>query len=148
MRQSGKPRPVSPSEITTACLQDELTNDDGQLRRGQAQVSDNGAPVPNPGGDIRQLFFSFFLSFFPCRDFPPSSFVLPRTCCTLCNPSRARGFSFVRNSSPPMTPFFLGRVQAASDVIASVQVSVPYIPIHRLNPQLFLMFSLWSQWSG
>ena len=58
MRQSGKPRPVSPSEITAACLQDELANDDDQLRRGQ--VTDNGAPVPKPGGDIRQLFFLFF----------------------------------------------------------------------------------------
>ena len=32
MAQSAKPRPVSPSKITTGCLHDELANDNSQLK--------------------------------------------------------------------------------------------------------------------
>ena len=119
MRQSGKPRPASPSEITTACLQDELANDGGGVnltsgimaRRCQTEleITDN---------------------FFFCRDVPPAPLYYDYN---TVSTERESDFLCLK------TPFIPGRVHVAVSVIASGKVSGLYIPISPPGPQLFLM---------
>ena len=59
MRQSRKPRPASPSKITTACLQNELADDGGEVEL----KSRMWRQVPTPLGITDNLIdFLFFLS--------------------------------------------------------------------------------------
>lgn len=125
MRQSGKPRPASPSKITTACLQDELASDDGQLRRGEPQVRIWRA-VPNPDGDNRQLYF-----FSSAGIFHPAPLYYRGH--SMYHDIRAERGTSPLSKSPSMTPFILGRVQWGDSAstsqwaVYSISPSVPRI---------------------
>ena len=126
--QSGKPSPASPTEITTACLQTSSRTTTASSDGG----NDNGAPGPNPDGDVRQLFFFF------CAGFPPSWFVQGRATSRVS--AQPRAFSFVHVS--PFHPrtrssrWWRDRVNTSLRAVLDVSPSVPEpsTPPHVLRP--------------
>jgi hypothetical protein len=133
IRQSGKPCPASLSEITTACLQDELEGDSSQVK---LESGDNGAPMPKPDGDSRRLPSYFFACFSGGNLHPPSFLQLStssgyRESLLLCP-----GLRWTIHPRTRPSHSWRDRVNASQRSLNSISPTYP-----PKNPQRFLVSS-------